>query len=64
MRPSTLAETVERIRSGEVLEKALPEFLDEFYLATTPTQQLAMLSVEPVRTGDACLDALVGAVAE
>ena len=30
MRPSTLAQAAERIIAGQPLEKALPEFLDEF----------------------------------
>ena len=33
MRPATLAQAFERIAAGVPLEKALPEFLDEFYLA-------------------------------
>ncbi len=36
MRPNTLAQAAERIASGEPLAKALPEFLDAFYLAGTP----------------------------
>ena len=36
MRPATLAQTAERVASGQSLDKALPEFLDEFYLAGTP----------------------------
>jgi hypothetical protein len=33
MRPATLAEAFERVTAGQPLEKALPEFLDTFYLA-------------------------------
>jgi len=64
MRPTTLAQAAERIVAGQPLEKALPEFLDEFYLASTPTQQDAMLADEPRSMGDQRLDGLFGAVAE
>jgi hypothetical protein len=64
MRPATLAQTAERIASGHSLDKALPEFLDEFYLATTPELQIAVLMDEPPLTGDARVDGLLGAVAE
>jgi hypothetical protein len=64
MRPATLAQTAERIASGRSLDKALPEFLDEFYLAATPESQLTMLWDEPSLTGEPRLDGLLGAVAE
>ena len=64
MRPATLAQTAERIASGHSLDKALPEFLDEFYLAATPELQAAVLMDEPPLTGDARVDGLLGAVAE
>jgi hypothetical protein len=64
MRPATLAQTAERIASGQSLDKALPEFLDEFYLAAVPELQIPMLLEEPPRTGDARVDGLMGAVAE
>src|ERR1700730_10958292 len=64
MRPATLAQTAERIASGRSLDKALPEFLDEFYLAATPELQLTMLWDEPSLTGEPRLDGLLGAVAE
>lgn len=64
MRPTTLAQAAERIVAGQPLDKALPEFLDEFYLAKTPAQQDAMLADEPPPTGDAHLDGLFGGVAE
>ena len=56
MRPATLAQTAERIASGHPLDKALPEFLDEFYLAATPELQIPMLMDEPPLTGDARVD--------
>jgi hypothetical protein len=52
------------MRNGEAREHALPEFLDEFYLAASCERRLAMLSDEPPMTGDARLDALAGAIAE
>ena len=64
MRPATLAEAVERMRSGEPHDAALAEFLDTFYLAPTPERRLATLAEEPALTGDARLDALVGAMAD
>jgi hypothetical protein len=64
MRPTTLAQAAERIVAGQPLERALPEFLDEFYLAQTPAQQNAMLADEPPSMGDRRLDGLFGAVAE
>jgi hypothetical protein len=64
MRPVTLAQTAEHIASGHSLDKALPEFLDEFYLAATPELQFTMLLDEPAPTGDLRLDGLLGAVAE
>ena len=64
MRPATLAEAIKRIVEGAPQEKALPEFLDTFYLATSPQQQLAALSDRPALTGDWHLDAFAGASAE
>lgn len=64
MRPTTLAQAAERIVAGEQLSKALPEFLDTFYLAETPAQRAAMLFDEPPATEDARLGGLFGAVAE
>jgi hypothetical protein len=64
MRPDTLARTAERVASGQSLDKALPEFLDEFYLAARPELQSAMLADEPPPAGDPRLDALFGAIAE
>jgi hypothetical protein len=64
MRPATLAEAIERIVDGTPQEKALPEFLDTFYLAPTAEKQLAAISDRPAQTGDRRLDAFVGATAE
>jgi hypothetical protein len=64
MRPATLAEAIERIVEGTPQEKALPEFLDAFYLAPTAERQLAAISDRPAETGDRRLDAFVGAAAE
>ncbi len=64
MRPITLAQTAERLALGQSPDKALPEFLDEFYLAATPQLQISMLLDEPRPTGDPRLDGLLGAVAE
>jgi hypothetical protein len=64
MRPATLAEAMNRIVDGVPREKALPEFLDTFYLAATREAQLRTLSSRPLDTGDQRLDALAGAIAE
>ena len=64
MRPATLAEAIKRIVDGTPQEKALPEFLDTFYLAPTAEKQLATISDEPVLTGDIRLDAFVAGAAE
>jgi hypothetical protein len=64
MRPATLAEAIKRIVDGTPQEKALPEFLDTFYLASTPERQLAAISDRPAHTRDRHLDAFVGAMAE
>ena len=40
MRPATLAEALERIVAGQPREKALPEFLDTFYLAPTDAARM------------------------
>ena len=64
MRPATLAKAIERVIDGAPQEKALPEFLDTFYLASTGEKQLAAISDRPPETGDRRLDAFVGAAAE
>jgi hypothetical protein len=64
MRPATLAEAIKRIVDGAPQEKALPEFLDTFYLAPTAEKQLAAISEPPPPSGDRHLDAFVGATAE
>ena len=64
MRPTTLAETYERIMAGTDCDVALAEFLDNFYVISTADGRLDTLRREPRLTGDAHLDALAGAVAE
>lgn len=64
MRPNTLAEAVERVRAGEPLGQAWPEFVDTFLEAGGVEARYATLSAEPPLTGDARLDALAGATAE
>lgn len=63
MRPNTLAEATTRISSGVPLEKALPEFLDTFYLARDTASRVDMLREEPPPIGER-EDALLGTVAE
>jgi hypothetical protein len=64
MRPATLAEMIERVTAGEPLDKALPEFLDTFYLAPDSETRMKSIADEPHLTDDARLDALAGAVAD
>jgi len=64
MRPATLAEALERIVAGQPREKALPEFLDTFYLAPTDAARMKTIADEPQLTGDVRLDALAGAIAD
>jgi hypothetical protein len=49
---------------GEAIEKALAEFLDEFYSARDGDLAYKMLAEEPPDTGDVRSDALLAAVAE
>lgn len=64
MRPNTLAEAVELIEAGSPREVVLAEFVDSFDLAQTDHDKFALIEREPKLTGDARLDALVGAIAE
>jgi len=64
MRPNTLAEAVERIQAGTPRDAVLAEFVDTFDLAGTDDDRFASIEAEPKLTGDARLDALVGAMAE
>jgi hypothetical protein len=64
MRPNTLAEAVLRIRDGAPREIVLSELVDTFDLAGSDAARYAAIADEPELTGDARLDALVGAIAE
>ncbi len=64
MRPTTFAESYERIIAGTDCDAALAEFLDTFYVTPTAEGRLDTLGREPRLTGDEHLDALAGAVAE
>lgn len=64
MRPNTLAEAVKRIRAGEPRNMALAEFVDSFLMAPDASARLASIESEPEPSGDARLDALIGAIAE
>lgn len=64
MRPSTLAEAVERIKAGEPRDMVLPEFVDTFLSAADASARYATIEQDPERTDDARLNALVGAMAE
>jgi hypothetical protein len=64
MRPSTLAEAVERISSGAPPGETLAEFVDAFLAMSDDMARGAALAAAPERTGDVRLDALAGAVGE
>jgi hypothetical protein len=64
MRPNTLADAVESIQSGLPQDVALAEFVDTFDLAKSDSDRYASIEREPELTGNAKLDALVGAIAE
>jgi len=64
MRPNTLADAVESIRTGSPRDIVLAEFVDTFDLAGTDQDRYASIEREPRLTGDGRLDALVGAIAE
>jgi hypothetical protein len=64
MRPRTLAEAIERARSGKSSDVSLAEFVDTFLLAADDNARYAAIESEPERSGDVRLDALAGAVAE
>ena len=64
MRPSTLAEAVERIRAGEPRDEMLAEFVDSFLLAPDSAARYGTIVQEPARLDDDRLNALIGAMAE
>jgi hypothetical protein len=64
MRPSTLAEAIERVRGGEPYEVALAEFVDGFLSAPDDDVRYAAIEAAPSLCGDARIDALAGAIAE
>jgi hypothetical protein len=63
-RPVTLSEAAERIAQGAPRDVALAEFLDSFYIEASAEARLTMLAGEPPLSGDARLDALLGAIGE
>jgi hypothetical protein len=64
VRRKTLAEAVERIRTGTSQDVALGEFVDTFDLAQTIEARYATISDESALTNDKRFDAAVGAIAE
>jgi hypothetical protein len=64
MRPTTLADAVERICAGAPRDAVFAEFVDTFDLIRADDERYASIEREPRLTGDDRLDALVGAVAE
>jgi hypothetical protein len=64
MRPSTLAEAIERISAGAPQGDTLAEFVDTFLALSDDAARVAALASSPKRTDDARLDALAGAIGE
>lgn len=65
MRPSSLKEVVERSEDDpEGFGRHLAELLDRFYLAEDAEERQSCLDPEPASTGDARLDAWIGAAGE
>src|SRR5882672_6096251 len=64
MHPNTLADAVESIQAGLPQDVVLAEFVDTFDLAKTDQDRYSSIECEPKLTGNAKLDALVGAIAE
>lgn len=63
LRPESLCEVIER--GGKQYALLLDEFLDEFYMAYPNVDAMqAMIADEPPLTGDAFVDAYIGAVGE
>ena len=64
MHPSTLAEAIERIKTGASQDATLAEFVDTFDFAPTSEARYATIAEEPALTNDKRLDAAVAAIAE
>jgi hypothetical protein len=64
MCPNTLAEAVQHIQAGSPQDVVLAEWVDAFDLAKSDGDRYALIEREPELTGNARLDALVGAIAE
>jgi hypothetical protein len=64
MRPSTLAEAIERISAGAPQGDTLAEFVDTFLALSDDAARVAALASSPKRTDDERLDALAGAIGE
>lgn len=63
-RPRNLVEVVEQGNSHGDMGAALREFLDEFYIESSPEARVQMLALEPPLTGIDRQDAYFAAVAE
>jgi len=64
-RPGTLAQVLQRVRSGEKLRFALAGFLDDFYADSSTDSRARRIADDPGLTDDdGRMNALLGAVAE
>lgn len=64
MRPSTLAEALERICAGEPQDVVLAEFVDSFLTASGAAARYDTIAAGPRRSNNPKLDALAGAIGE
>lgn len=64
MRPNTLTEVSERVQQGEMFDKALDEFLDQFYGSKSAAEAAQRITAEPPKTGKRYFDAYLAAAAE
>jgi hypothetical protein len=63
-RPGTLAEVQRLVREGEKLRFCLAGFLDQFYADREPASRYTRIADDPGLSGDARVDALMGAIGE
>jgi hypothetical protein len=64
MRPISLAQAIQKIRTGDSQGIALAEFVAAFDLASADDARFATIAEEPALTDDKRLDAMAGAIAE
>jgi hypothetical protein len=64
IRPGTLAQVLQLVRSGEKLRFCMAGFLDDFYADAGAASRMARVADDPGLTDDGRMNALLGAVGE